>query len=189
MKNNCEEPRKLSVFAGSPKKQLETIRGKIIQAVLESGNIADGMELWASDGRPTLKTISDKLHLCDVHVIVLGQSYGQLLENEEISFTEWEYEQSKEAKRPVIAFLLEKETFEKAWLKSKPSNKEKKAYRNLWKNLCSSSVCKLYKSIDMPSIDRDVLNALNQIVDSGQLNSLAGWVRAESEAARMENIN
>jgi hypothetical protein len=183
MRSNCDDPIKLSVFVGSPKRDLEKVRQAIIQAILEAGHIPDGMELWASDARPTLKTIADKLRLCDVHVVVLGPRYGQILENETISFTEWEYRQSRDAKRPIISFLLEQEAFEAAWKKNPPSENEKTAYMRLWNELRSKSVCKLYPTIEMPKIDRDVLNALAQVIDAGQLRLLAGWIRAESKAA------
>ena len=65
-KNSQGDRVKLSVFIGSPKRELELVRSAIIQAVLEAGHIPDGMELWASDARPTLRTISEKLKLCDV---------------------------------------------------------------------------------------------------------------------------
>ena len=82
MNDSCEDPVKLSVFVGSPKRDLENVRQAIIQAILEAGHFPDGMELWASGTKPTLKTISERLNLCDVHVVVLGPSYGQILDNE-----------------------------------------------------------------------------------------------------------
>jgi len=185
MKGTCDDPLKLSVFVGSPKKGLEKERQAIIQAILEAGHIPDGMELWAADARPTLKTIAEKLRMCDVHIVMLGPNYGQMLDNDVISFTEWEYKQSRDAKRPVISFLLEREVFEAVWKKSAPPDNVKEAYLKLWEELRSKSVCKLYHSTEMPKIDRDVLNALNQVIDSSQLKPLAGWIRAESKAAKL----
>lgn len=185
MRNLYGDPVKLSAFVGSPKQDLENIREAIIQAVLEAGHIPEGMELWASDAQPTLKTIADKLRLCDVHVVVLGPNYGQILENEEISFTEWEYRQSRDAKRPVISFLLGEEAIKDAWQNNPPKDGERQAYLKLWNELRSKSVCKFYSSTKMPKIDRDVMNALNQVIDSGQLDPLVGWVRVESKAARL----
>jgi hypothetical protein len=188
MKSTCETPFKLSVFVGSPKRDLESVRQAIIKAVLEAGHIPDGMELWAADTRPTAKAIEEKLQLCDVHVVVLGPSYGQILEleNKRIGFTEWEYQKSRDAKRPVIAFLLEKKAFEHAWKKNPPKDKnEETAYRKLWEELRSNSICKFYQSTEMAEIDKDVLNALNQVIDAGQLHPLAGWIRAEGKAAKL----
>ncbi len=176
---------KLSVFVGSPKKDLEDIRQEIIKSILEAGHIPEGMELWASEAQPTLKTISDKLCLCDVHIVLLGANYGQILDQEEICFTEWEYNQSREAHRPIIAFLLEESAFEDAWRHGNPvDEKVKDAYRVLWKKL-GKSVCRIYNSFDKGQIARDVLNALNRIIDSDHLRPHPGWIRAESKEAKL----
>lgn len=187
MRKTSENPSKLSVFIGSPRLGLEEVRQNIIEAVLEAGHIPDGMELWAANAQPALKTIADKLAVCDVHLVVLGLHYGQAVSSEGISFVEWEYNQSREATppRPVIAFLLEQEAFEAEWKVNSPTEEEMRAYRGLWDRLRSDNVCKLYRSITMPNIGRDVVNALNQIIDSPQLRPIAGWVRAESKAARL----
>ena len=188
MKNTNKDPLKLSVFVGSPKKDLKDIRQRIIQAILEAGHIPDGMELWASDARPTLKTINEKLDLCDVHIVILGLSYGQILKKKEISFVEWEYEQSRDANRPIISFLLEKEAFENGWKEKPPKDKkEEEGYRRLWEELRSKSVCKLYSSIQMETIDKDIINALNQVIDSGQLRDLSGWVRSAKLAVALQD--
>jgi hypothetical protein len=176
---------KLSVFVGSPKRELETVRLAVIQAILESGHIPDGMELWAAEARPTLKTIAEKLRLCDVHVVILGAQYGQLIESEKVGFSEWEYRQSERDGRPVIAFLLEEDALKKAWeLNPLPKDVEEK-YLVLRKDLTAKSVCKLYADPAMPRIDRDVLNSINKVIDSGQLRPHAGWIRGDSHAARL----
>jgi hypothetical protein len=185
MKDSHGEPVKLSVFLGSPKRELEGIRKMIIQAILDAGHIPDGMELWAADARPTLKTISEKLALCDMHVVVLGPNYGQLLEREGVSFTEWEYRQSRDARRPVVSFLLEQKALDDAWSVKPLPDKEKQLYLRFQEELRSTSVCKVYAETKMSHIDRHVVHALNEVIDGGQLRALAGWVRAESKGAKL----
>ena len=182
---SLRSPFKLSVFVGSPRRDLEKIRESIIRAILEAGHIPDGMELWASDARPTLRMISDKLDSCDLHVVVLGPAYGEILKNEGISFTHWEYKQSLEARprRPVISFLLEEKARDQAWRRLKLTRKEKQLYKKLWNELRSNSVCKLYPSVEMHGIEKDVVHSLHQVIDADALQPLAGWIRARSEAA------
>lgn len=178
-------PFKLSVFLGSPKTGLEDVRLRLMQAILEAGHIPDGMELWAAGTRPTLQTIALKLHVCDVHILVLGHRYGTTLVNEKISYTEWEYRQSRDAFRPVISFLLDEDAVIKAWAKDPPTQEEKDNYSRFREELQRRSVCKFYKNQKMPQIDRDVLNALNEVIDQGAMRPHAGWIRAESKAARV----
>ncbi|HEY2811340.1 MAG TPA: DUF4062 domain-containing protein [Rhabdochlamydiaceae bacterium] len=187
MRKSSGDPVKLSVFLGSPKRDLEAIRLQIQQAILGAGHIPDGMELWASAAQPTLEMIADKLALCDVHVIILGHRYGTILKNETIGFTEWEYTQSRDAKRPVISFLLEEAAVDEAWSKEKEprSKEEKKHYERFRKELQSKSVCKFYPNQEMSKIDVHVLNALNEVISSRQLLPFPGWIRAETKEAKV----
>ena len=188
MKNDAGETVKLSVFVGSPKRDLEDVRLAIIQAVLECGHIPDGMELWAADPRPTQQAIAEKLQMCDVHVVVLGATYGSLVDSG-ISFTEWEYWQSKAAKRPIIAFMLEENAYKTAWEQAEVTLtvEEQLAYLNFREELRKNRICKMYQTTEMTTIIGDVKQALNEILDSRALGKTAGWIRAESKVARLAN--
>src|SRR5581483_11443603 len=109
--NNSE--RKLEIFIGATKRDLDEERLKVLQAILEDGHIPSGMELWSSDIEPTRDTILNRLNPCDIHIVLLGARYGEMMEEKDMSFTEWEYWQSA-SKRPVLAFVLDGKDFEKA---------------------------------------------------------------------------
>lgn len=185
MKNSYGDVTKLSVFLGSPKRDLEAIRLRILQAILDAGHIPDGMELWAADARPTLQVIKEKLKLCDVHLVLLGHRYGEILPGKKIGFTEWEYKQSNDVKRPVISFLLQEKTVKQAWKKNPPTFKERKLFWKFWQELRRNSICQIYPDQRMEKIDTHVTNALNQVVDGEHLRPLSGWVRQESKAAKI----
>src|SRR5437764_1333868 len=85
---------KLGIFIGSTRKDLSKARQAVIDAVLSAGHIPSGMELWAAGHIPTLDAIEKHLRICDVHIIILGCRYGSMVKDG-ISFTEWEYNQSK----------------------------------------------------------------------------------------------
>jgi hypothetical protein len=197
MRNTVDDALKLSVFVGSRKRDMEEIRQAIIQAILKAGHIPDGMELWAAGTQPTQKEISDKLALCDVHVIVLGLKYGEMLPQEDISYTHWEFLQSRDTipPRPVISFLLDEKVFQEEWSKAPtPSSEEEKEkeekkrnkYMELWELLRTRSVCVMYESTEMKGIAQDVVNSLVQVIDNlDKVRPFAGWVRAESKTARL----
>jgi len=104
------DTRKLSVFVGSTKEDLQDQRMEVINAVLNAGHIPCGMEIWAAGHLPTKDAIKKHLSLCDVHIIMLGARHGTHIERRK-SFTEWEFEISSEDNRPVIAFLLAEDEF------------------------------------------------------------------------------
>ena len=87
----------------------------------------------------------------------------------------------------MISFLLDNKALREAW-DSKPLTEEDRVkYLKFRDDLTAKSVCKLYSDVAMPKIDRDVLNALNEVIDSHQLRPLAGWTRREGHAARLAN--
>ena len=150
-------PKKLSVFIGSPKEGLENVRNGVIEALLHAGHIPSGTELWAAGHVPTLEGIESHLKGCDLHVIILGTRYGSRVKGE-LSFTEWEFEKSIKAGRPVIPFLLAEREFNEFFhpkvklATNKPATKtkgkEEKALREFREKLQEKSICKYFVSSD-----------------------------------------
>lgn len=167
---------KLSIFIGSTKRDLGQARDTTIRAVLEAGHIPCGMELWAASFDPTLPTIGRYLEECDLHIILLGASYGSLADGK-TGYVQWEYDKSIKDGRPVIALLLEKSEFENQVSKKKKAEKDKlKAFRS---ELQKHAICRYFKSEDDQSIAADCINSINEA--SKRLKPTAGWIRASSE--------
>jgi hypothetical protein len=55
---------KLEIFIGATKRDLGDAREILINAVLESGHIPSGIELWASGADPLLYDIKKHLERC-----------------------------------------------------------------------------------------------------------------------------
>jgi hypothetical protein len=95
------------VFIGSTKKDFERFRRELIAAVIETGNIPNSMELWTSVGVPVREIVTSSLESSDIHILLVGARYGEVIEGLGMSYTEWEYVQSRDAGRPVLTFLLD----------------------------------------------------------------------------------
>lgn len=178
---------KLGIFIGSTRKDLSEARQAVIDAVLSAGHIPSGMELWAAGHTPTLPAIEKHLNLCDVHIIILGARYGSIVKGD-LSFTEWEYAQSKKQKRPIIAFLLEQEAFEKGIEKLPlPSKRKLRRFRN---ELESNALCRHFSLPNVQAIGIDCINSLNEEINSGGLNESVGWIRSSStDGQRLREID
>ncbi len=183
--------RRLAVFIGSPKRGLERIRQSLTTAILEAGHIPSGMELWAAGSEPTLEAIARELNMCDIHVIILGSRYGSRLGKKKESYTEWEFRQSSRCKRPVIAFLLDVDDFNKerkAIRKSScPEDVEEQtddtdnALEKFRQELEQKAIVRYFQSKAKHSVTLDCVNSINQAINSGAVRDGAGWIRAESE--------
>ena len=180
------DTRKLSVFIGSKKKDLEDKREEVINAVLNAGHIPCGMELWAAGHVPTKEAIKTHLSLCDIHIIILGARHGTHIE-ERTSFVEWEYKLSEVDKRPVIAFLLQDKDFEKA-LKSIEAA-ERKDIRRFRDELSHRALCRFFPEKGPTTIATDCVNSIAEAINSGKLLKDAGWIRSHSEhGKRLQSI-
>src|SRR4029079_1217225 len=92
--------RRFEIFIGSPFRGLREVREALRDAILRAGHFPCGTELWAAAPDPTIDVILSYLDGCDIHVLVLGATYGSLVPKEQspeaakrkLSFTEWEYE-------------------------------------------------------------------------------------------------
>jgi hypothetical protein len=183
MKNPWGERLKLSVFVGSPRKGLEEPRERIIQAVLRAGHIPEGMELWGAGARPTLQEVSERLATCDLHVVLLGARYGSPAVKE-LGYTEWEYEQSRLAGRPILAFILDDDGVAKMWQENLPPPEEQQKVQ-LFRDKLRRTICNQYGDMSMSGIDRDVVVSINKAFDEENLPPDAGWIRARSQTATL----
>ena len=191
--------RKYEIFVGSTKKDLSDAREAIIRAILEAGHIPSGMELWAAGINPTKADVSNRLDSSDIHIILLGSRYGHVPIDSQISMTEWEFDQSTDesACRPVIAFFLNEESFEKerkiicesddkVALDEKNNEKRLRKFR---KRVMESRVCREFKNTKagINDLKASCINAINEVIDSGVLKKEGGWIRAASEYAETLN--
>lgn len=187
---NDELKRKLEFFIGGTRRDLSDATNKLIDSIVDAKHIASGMELWAGGYNPLLTDIAKHLEQCDVHIIILGGRYGELIPGENISFTEWEYEQSVD-KRPILAFLLEdgeeeggfKREREKMILED-PREVEKTDKLNHFRTeLMKQRICKRFYNTEtgIAELGRYCINSITELINEGRLGDDVGWVRASSQ--------
>jgi hypothetical protein len=84
--------KKLQVFISSTYIDLEGERQAAVEAILDSGNIPAGMELFKAGNETQLKTIERWIDESDVYLLILGGRYGSIEEKSDKSYTRLEYE-------------------------------------------------------------------------------------------------
>ena len=190
-----ESVRKLEFFIGGTRRDLQKATRKLIDSVLEAKHIPSGMELWSSGIEPLLDDIARHLDRCDVHIIIQGARYGKYVDGKSVSFTEWEYQQSKD-QRPILAYLLDDDEFEKERAKvvaQDPS--ESKTTRDLLRfrrALRKDRFCKTFKNTNagIEELGKHCINSIHEIINEGLLSEDVGWLRADSlEIAMLRQIS
>lgn len=197
MKNSFD--RRYEVFIGSPFTDLREIRQELLLTVLRAGHFPCGTELWAASPEPTTDVIKSYLDRCDIHVLVVGFRYGSMVNEEnasgliarEISYTEWEFDRSVEARRPVLVFLLDEKTAKEKRSVLTDDDPEHKSDANYWKFRVKLKLHRLIVHFDInectaPRLALQCLFALQRLIDHGgaQLRPEQGWIRAGSEDGR-----
>jgi Domain of unknown function (DUF4062) len=92
------------VFVSSTYSDLQEERKAVSDTLAKAGFIPAGMELFPATDQQQLEFIKRVIDRCDYYVVVVGGRYGSLA-NENVSFTEKEYEYALERGIPVLAFL------------------------------------------------------------------------------------
>lgn len=96
--------KKYQVFISSTYTDLIIERQEVVEAVLNAGHIPAGMELFKA-GPTQEEIIREWIEESDIYVLILGPRYGSLNE-EGISYTQWEYNLAKELGKPMFSIVL-----------------------------------------------------------------------------------
>ncbi|MEX5519766.1 DUF4062 domain-containing protein [Bacillus cereus] len=104
--------KKLQVFISSTFTDLQEERQVAVEAVLNSGHIPAGMELFKSGDTTQKEVIKKWIDESDVYMLILGGRYGSIDTETGKSYTHWEYDYAGEIGKPRFAIVIEEEALE-----------------------------------------------------------------------------
>lgn len=104
--------KKLQVFISSTFTDLQEERQVAVEAVLNSGHIPAGMELFKSGDTTQKEVIKKWIDESDVYMLILGGRYGSIDEETGKSYTHWEYDYAGEIGKPRFAIVIKEEALE-----------------------------------------------------------------------------
>jgi hypothetical protein len=100
---------KNQVFISSTYLDLKEERQSAVQAILKSGNIPAGMELFTANNKTQWETIKKWIKESDVYILILGGRYGTLESKSKISYTELEYDYAVQNEIPLFSIVISDE--------------------------------------------------------------------------------
>lgn len=167
---------KLQVFISSTFSDLQVERQAAVEAVLRSGHISAGMELFSAGNESQLEIIKRWIDESDVYMLILGGRYGSIEKKTGLSYTEIEYKYALEKNKPVFAIVVS-DTLLKAKVKKVGVDAieriEVEKY-NKFKELVLSKICRFFNN------DNEIkLAVLESLLDIQSRFDLKGWVRYE----------
>lgn len=105
--------RKLQVFVSSTYTDLLAERQAAVEAILKSGHIPAGMELFSAGDKSQLEVIYKWIDESDVFMLILGARYGSVDPDSGCSYTELEYNYARTKGKPSFAVVIADEAIER----------------------------------------------------------------------------
>jgi len=97
---------KYQIFVSSTYNDLKDHRDLVIKAVLEMDHIPVGMEMFSAADEEQWSIIQRQIDQSDYYVLIMANRYGSVTQ-ENISFTEKEYDYARAQGIPCLAFVLD----------------------------------------------------------------------------------
>ena len=104
--------KKLQVFISSTFVDLKQERQAAVAAVLKSGHIPAGMELFTSGDQSQLDTIKAWIDESDVYMLILGGRYGTVETKSGKSYTELEFDYAVSKSKPLFSVVINENALE-----------------------------------------------------------------------------
>ena len=104
--------KKFQVFISSTYTDLIQERETVVSAILESGHIPAGMELFKS-GKAQMETIKKWIDDSDIYLLILGSRYGSIDKETGKSYTQLEYEYALEKNIPIFSLVMSEKFIDK----------------------------------------------------------------------------
>lgn len=169
--------KKLQVFVSSTFTDLKQERQAAVEAILSSGNIPAGMELFSAGDESQMTIIERWIDESDVYMLILGGRYGSIEPKSGKSYTQLEYEYALEKNKPLFAVILsEKAIDEKVKIDGKSVLENEN--NHLLKNFKELVTSKMVKFCDD---SKDIKLAIHETLSEFSYSKeLIGWIRGDN---------
>lgn len=169
--------KKLQVFVSSTFTDLKQERQAAVEAILSSGNIPAGMELFSAGDESQMTIIERWIDESDVYMLILGGRYGSIEPKSGKSYTQLEYEYALEKNKPLFAVVLsEKAIDDKVKIDGKSVlENENNHLLKEFKELVTSKMVKFCDDA------KDIKLAIHETLSEFSYSkNLIGWIRGDN---------
>ena len=169
--------KKLQVFVSSTYTDLKEERQSAVEAILSSGNIPAGMELFSAGDESQMTVIERWIDESDVYLLILGGRYGSIEKKTGKSYTHLEYEYALSLNKPMFAIVINEAALEKKVKDRGTSAIETENAKELtaFKKLVLLNLVKFYDDT------KDIKIAIHETLsDFAYRKGLIGWIRGDN---------
>ncbi len=165
--------RRFQVFISSTYEDLKAERQAAVEAILKSGHIPAGMELFTAGDKSQMDVIRRWIDESDVFMLILGARYGSIEPSTGKSYVELEFEYALEVGKPFFSVVMsddgrEAKVKERGTSVIETTNQD--AYRRFRERVLSNLCAHFNEPRDVKIA---VFETIPKITDR---NDLTGWV-------------
>jgi hypothetical protein len=168
--------KKLQVFVSSTYIDLKEERQAAVEAILSSGHIPAGMELFAAGDECQMTVIERWIDESDVYLLILAGRYGTVDKRAGKSYVQLEYEYALK-KKPLFAVIISDKALEEKVRSAGITALEQENPKQL-KEFRTSVLSNLVRFWDDK---KDIKIAIHETLsDMSFRKDLTGWIRGDS---------
>lgn len=187
--------KKLQIFVSSTFKDLIEERQAAVEAILSSGHIPAGMELFSAGDESQMTVIKRWIDESDIYLLILGGRYGSIERTTGKSYTQLEFEYALERKKPLFAIVISDNALNsKVKLHGiEAMEQENQQSLTAFKNLVLQNLVKFWDDT------KDIKIAIHETLSEFSFRKdLIGWIRGDNsintgflaeQIARLTNEN
>lgn len=158
-------------FISSTYTDLKDERQEVINGVLETRNFPIAMELFSASNFNQWEYIQKEIDNVDYYILIVGGKYGTIPKNEQISYTEKEFDYVCQKGIPIISFVIE-DINKLPREKTESESKLNELLEKFTEKVKSGRIVKFYKNKE--DLKSKVVVAIPQIIKDFKR---PGWVR------------
>jgi len=169
--------KKLQVFVSSTYSDLKEERQAAVEAILSSGHIPAGMELFSAGDESQLAVIKRWIDESDVYLLILGGRYGSVEPASGKSYTQLEYDYAVAQKKPLFAVVINEKALEEK-VKHEGSQVMERENHHLLQAFRNAVLGNLVRFWDDK---KDIKIAIHETISEfSYRKELIGWIRGDN---------
>ena len=170
--------KKIQIFVSSTYSDLKEERQAAVEAILSSGHIPAGMELFAAGDESQWTVIQRWIDESDVYLLILGGRYGSIEPKSGKSYTQLEYEYALTQKKPLFSVVISEKALDEK-LKSQGAvaiERDNSKLLNEFRALVLTNLVKFWDD------KKDIKIAIHETISEfGYRKELIGWIRGDNQ--------
>ncbi|MDO6433118.1 DUF4062 domain-containing protein [Flavitalea sp. BT771] len=170
--------KKLQVFVSSTYSDLKEERQAAVEAILSSGHIPAGMELFSAGDESQLAVIKRWIDESDIYLLILGGRYGSIEPLSGKSYTQLEYEYAVIQRKPLFAVVMNEKALEEK-VKREGSHvleRENPKLLQAFRDIVLSNLVRFWDD------KKDIKLAIHETISEFSYTKvLVGWIRGDNQ--------